>query len=797
MVSRRKSLLMSAPLVILATAGVQSVSADEATTPPASTPVTANQEPALLEEIIVTVEKQASGRPLQIVPIAVTSIDSTTMQDQHVENIVDVGHMAPNVVLDSSGTLFGTAAFTIRGVGSRTSTASEDPAVAVTQDGMPLSLQTGLAELGTFDTEQVQILRGPQGVLQGVGAAGGAVTFTTPLPTDTFHADASVTAGNFDTIGATSTIQGPLSENVLGKIAVYEQRTAGYYNNTTDEGTYAVAPDNPTGTEPQHSTGLVGGTQVVVVKPTFLFNLSDTAKLKVFAQFESDNDGATAAIAIDPNYLPGTQVKAVTRFGYTPTTNDTYQTNISTLGWTHITEEHLIGELDLNVGPGVWTTNAAIRNVNYNSVYNNAGTPFNILLVYTQEENRQASIESRWSGSLTDNLNFLSGIYLFDDNLPVQVINANNVGELGNKLVDTANVNSPLNMDNQLIQYNQKTTSAALFFNFDYDILSNLTFSAGARYQYERKIFDVQPGTAVATAANPNPAVQYCTTGTLNNCPSTWYEPSKSWNTPTPRAVLSWRATQDFMTYISYTRGWAAGNFNGSPSTLQAALDPANPETVNSYEFGFKSELFDHHVRANVALFDEKFNDIQRSATSAINGIHVQTLVNAASATIKGAEAELDWLPFQGVKLFATGGFTNAVYDKFTVSTLPADAYNPAEQLTPTELSFSNLPRWTTDGGGSYTFGLPNVDGKFTFTADYSWRSMQFGDFGNTPQEVISAYGLLNSSISHTAGPWTVSLWGRNLTNKYYDEAAAISGTFQQYPGIPRTYGLTAYLTIK
>jgi iron complex outermembrane receptor protein len=244
------------------------------------------------------------------------------------------------------------------------------------------------------------------------------------------------------------------------------------------------------------------------------------------------------------------------------------------------------------------------------------------------------------------------------------------------------------------------------------------------------------------------------------------------------------------MTYVSYTRGWAAGNFNGNPSTLNAALVAANPETVNSYEIGFKSELFDHHFRANVALFDEKFNDIQRTATSVTaDGAHIQELLNAASATIKGAEVELDWLPIQGAKLFATGGFTNAVYNNFT-SSFQTDTYNPNEPTT--ELSFQNLPRWTTDAGGTYNFSVPKVDGRFAFTADYSWRSMQFGDFGNTPQEIIKAYGLLNANISHTAGPWTVSLWGRNLTNKYYYEAVAITGGFQQFPGVPRTYGLTA-----
>ena len=98
MVSRKTSLLMSAPLVILCTAGARPAAADEPPTPAAPA---AAETPMLLEEIIVTAEKQASGRPLQIVPIAITAIDAGTIQEQHVQNIVDIGHMAPNVVLDA------------------------------------------------------------------------------------------------------------------------------------------------------------------------------------------------------------------------------------------------------------------------------------------------------------------------------------------------------------------------------------------------------------------------------------------------------------------------------------------------------------------------------------------------------------------------------------------------------------------------------------------------------------------------------------------------------------------------
>ena len=780
MIRFKTSLLMGAPLVVLCAAGPRPLHAQQA---PAQS---ADAAPMLLEEIIVTAEKMGSGRPLQQVPIAITGIDADQIQTSHMMNVQDVGRMAPDVYLDTSGTLLGTAAFTIRGVGERTSTASIDPAVAASQDGMVLSLQTGLSGLSTFDTASVQILRGPQGVLEGVGAAGGAVEFATPLPSDTFRATAAVTAGNYNLIGATNVVEGPLSDNVLAKVAIFEQHVAGYYENTTDEGTYKPTAANPTGVEPQHASGLVSGTQTFIIKPTFLLTFSDELKLKIFAQYESDIDGGSATEAINPNPAPGTQPKYLTVFGYTPTWQP-YQTNISTPGYTHIFEEHLIGQLEWTLGNGVWTTIAAVRNVDFYSIYNNAGSPFNVILVNTTEQNRQASIESRYSAQATERISYVVGTYEFTDNLPVTVINSTNQAELGKPLLAPANINSPLNLDSQLIQYNQKTEMAAVFGNVDYRLLEHLTLSAGVRFQYEHKNFDIQPGANAA-------GVVYCTPGTLNNCPTTYYDPAKSWTITTPRAVLSYEATPDILTYASYAKGWGAGNFNGSPSTLGAALIAADPETVNNYEIGLKSEWFEHRFRANIAVYDEDFDNIQRTAITSLNGAHVSTLLNAATANIRGAEVELAALPFTGFKVFASGGAVFTKYDSFTQSVAP-NAYNPTEPLT--ELSFNNVPKWTTDGGFAYTFRRAQSGGEFEVASDYAWRSRQFGDFNNTPQAILPAYGLLNASLTYTQGPWSVSAWGRNLRNTFYAEAAQLASGWTLYPGQPRTYGLTATLTLR
>jgi len=775
MPGRRVSLLVGTAIAMASTAYPLWAQAQDATDQ------SSNSEVKGLQEVVVTAEKQATGRSVQKVPIAITALDAETMAEQHIESLSDVGHLAPGVTLDQMGTLPGSAGFEIRGISLRSSSSSIDLPNAVMQDGMPLTLQNGVTYLGTFDTQSVEVLRGPQGVLQGVNAAGGAVTFTTPLPSSTFHASGSFTFGNFDEVKASGVVEGPLDDIISAKIAVAETHIDGYYNNTTGQGTYKVAPGNPSGVAPQYPTGLIGGTQSVVVKPTFLIEPNEDMKIKIFAQFEDDIMGGSSPIAINPNPAPGPASKFLTVFGYTPSVQP-YQIAIATPGFSHNSEEHVIGEFDWNVAGGSWTTIASFRNVNYNALYNAAGSPFNINLNTQTEQNRQFNIDSHFNGQLTEDLKYLAGVYLFYDNLPTRYIASTNLAELGKPLAVPSNPNSPLNMNNQFVDYNQRTKSAATYGNLDYSITQDLTLSVGARYQYESKDLHIDPGTT-------NSGVVYCTTGTLNNCPNTYYDTSKAWYTLTPRSVLSWQATSDLMAYFNYSKGWSAGNYNApQASTVVAVLTPVNPQTVDSFEVGVKGQWFDRRFRTNLALYDQQFDNIQKTAISSINGIHVTTLLNAAKADIKGVEAELTAMPIEGLRLNASAGYVMASYSQFDVS-LPTNAYAPG--YVGTNLAFQLVPKWTTDVGASYSFELPRFAGDFDINTDYSWRSMQYGDFYNTPQVIVKPYGLLNASLNYTAGEMTYSLWGQNLQNTFYSLSSSINAGWIENPGIPRTFGMT------
>jgi len=104
---------------------------------------------------------------------------------------------------------------------------------------------------------------------------------------------------------------------------------------------------------------------------------------------------------------------------------------------------------------------------------------------------------------------------------------------------------------------------------------------------------------------------------------------------------LTYQAARDLLAYASWTKGFRSGNYNGRATTPQAALTPANPESVHSSEIGVKSDLFEHTLRMNVAAFYEDYKDIQAVLTANVAGPVTQFLLNAASATVKGVELGL------------------------------------------------------------------------------------------------------------------------------------------------------------
>jgi iron complex outermembrane receptor protein len=715
-------------------------------------------EQAGIEEVIVFARKKSSGENVQSVPIAISAFSAVALQDAHVEDIAELGRLAPNVQTDTVGTTPGLVNFTIRGVGLNGSIRSIDPAVNVVVDGMTLGYTVG-AVVDTFDLQSVEVLRGPQGVLFGRNTTGGALVLRTAPPSDTFRTRVRLIAGNFDRLEGQAVVEGPLlGESILGKVSLSEKYSTGGIENT-NQGTFVPSLANPSGAPLEHGTGKIPKTQEIVVKPSFLFRLRDTDRLTLFTQYQNYRDGGTAPINFVPSSAVGGPVALQTVYGFAPPSGD-YIANTANPGYSRIEAEHVIAQLDNTFGAtGALTSILAYRFISFDSSIDLLGSPF--VLTYlpdNRESNHQVSLESRYNVSLTERLNLLAGIYAYSGTTSV----------LENRITSGAAV-TPNNLVYIRTQWRQNDETAAAFTNLEYKLFDPLTLSVGARYGWEKKQMQISP-------------LKSCVGAGFDNCPLNFVEGSKHWTDVSPRAALTYQVMPDVLAYVSWTKGFRSGNYNGRATTAQAALTPANPESVRSTEVGVKSELFNHSLRMNVTGFYEDYKDIQQILTANVAGPVTQFLLNAASAKVKGVEAETTWLPVRALKLIGTMGYTHARFDQFTAP-LPAGVVG-------TSLRFARVPEWTYSAAAEYGLAVGSLPGAFTFHVDYSWRSGMFTDLTNTPALYLKGYGLVDADLSYRADHWRVSLFGKNLQNTVYYENNARSFSYVAFGGSPRTYGV-------
>lgn len=723
------------------------------------------QEPAAsgastegLGDIVVYAQKKARGEQLQKVPMAISAIDSKTIEASHAIDIRDVGRLVPNAQLDGVGTFPGFANFFMRGVGVSTSVRSLDPAVNIVQDGMVIGYQAG-AVLDTFDTEGIEVLRGPQGVLFGRNASGGAVNLRSKRPTGKSEASFKVTLGNANTVETRTGLETAIVEDkVYARLAVLTRNNDGFFHNG-NSGTFVTVPTNPNPTgaaAATHPEGRVGGSDEVVVKSTWVFNIADTTKFTLLGQYLNFQNGGGATRSY---FIPGsTPRQQQTAWGYTPA-DKKWGVNLGTPGYTDIKGFHIIGELSQDIGPGVLTAIGAYRKISYDATLNVGGDPFDALIFPDNEEDaKQSSFEARYNISLGDRLDLLVGAFYFN-------LKENVFEKRLTRLPTTTSKRYTVNV------WDQDVKSYAGFANVDFHVTPELTASAGVRYSKDTKRMHIQPLTN-------------CPGQSFDSCVLTFLNAKKSWDDVSPRFVVNYKIQPTIMLYASYSRGYRAGNFNARAPSAGGAVTPANPETVASYEVGVKSDLLDNKLRINLGYYRQKYDDIQRIVQFSIPGESpAQQLFNAAKATIQGIELETAFAPVRGLRFDGSLGYTDAKYNSFNNLTgLPPG-------VSPTSLRFDRVPKWTAYVGGSYEADLGG-DSTLSFRTGYTWRSHVFTDVLNTPVLEQKAYGLWDANISYERERWSVSVFGRNLANTEYAEIKGANIGYNASGGMPRYYGV-------
>jgi iron complex outermembrane receptor protein len=229
---------------------------------------------------------------------------------------------------------------------------------------------------------------------------------------------------------------------------------------------------------------------------------------------------------------------------------------------------------------------------------------------------------------------------------------------------------------------------------------------------------DAARDDAIAGAGSPEEAAAIEAALTCNSP-----DGKEKWDRFTPRIALDYRFTDNVMGYMSYAQGFRSGGWNGR-ATTPASIGPYDPEIVDSYELGFRTDLLDQTLRLNVTGFFSDYKDKHESSIYQFGCCATETIVeNAAQAEIYGLEIESTWAPTDKFLGRLAVGYNKGDYKEFitNVGGTPVDISDT--------FAFGFAPEWNVNVGADYYQPVGNGD-MLVFRANYAWADETVGNFG-------------------------------------------------------------------
>ncbi|WP_338465566.1 TonB-dependent receptor [Novosphingobium sp. ZN18A2] len=782
-----------------------------------------------LKQIVVTAQKRVERE--NDIGMSIQAVGSEELTRLGIKDTADLSKVTPG--LNFTPSAYGTPIFTIRGVGFQDTSLAASPTVSVYVDEVPLpfSVMTAGASL---DLQRVEVLKGPQGILFGQNATGGAINYIANKPTDTFSAGADVSYGRFDQLDAQVFVSGPLSDSLKYRVAVRRQSMDDWQHGFTgpmssgqqDLWTGRVMLQfEPTNTF--RATLNVNGwrdrsdTQVPQFFGVVPLNPLNGVDPRILAYPLAPHDpraaDRSACINNSPFNEPFNTIPPP--YGFTPDRPTTASNCTSLARDNSFYQIALRMELDLSDSVTL-TSVSAYEHFKRDQPVEGDG------LIYQDYESQQRGYidtlyqELRLSGSFSTTGNWIVGVnYERDktyDNFLQSYGNSGAVPTLGILL-------GPTNPQNR-----QKTQTYAVFGNVQVPLTDTLSVYAGGRYtkvnkDYQGCAHDSGDGTwSLASQAIQNLLAfvnGYITQAEYlagqgpgvdagpGACATTG--PGPTFNPATPdffntldqdnfsfRAGVDWKPIPDTLIYANISRGFKAGGFPTVATSSYTQLEPAVQEQLTAYELGVKSTLFDRHMQLNAALFyyDYKDKQILGSLTDPVFGA-LPALVNVPKSEVKGFEVSTQIAPFAGFNMSAGVSYAKSrvIGDYYNY-----DPFNPMPVNFKDE-PFPNAPPWQAYGDAQYTFALTDsLDAFFGGTINYQSSTRQFFyDQGPNPVQPadlleIPARTLVDLRAGIEKGPWTLQFWGRNVFNKWYwTQATHTNDALLRFTGMPATYGMT------
>ncbi len=719
-----------------------------------------------LEEIVVTAQKREQNQ--QQVPVAITSYSSIELEQKAINTIVDLEKSSPNTQFRASRATNSTLTAYIRGVGQQDPLWGFEPGVGVYVDDIYYA-RPQAAVMDVFDVERIEVLRGPQGTLYGKNTVGGAIKYITKKMTGDATVKASLAAGTFGQQDLTLSGQLPLIEDKLYVGAAISNMTRDGYG-TVDTG-YDIATGTFNSSEENYNKDVSVARISVEYTPT-------EALFFRFAMDKTDDDS---------NQICGTQSTQTTLTHpatgelflasgdpYDSACGTTHKSNVENEGFSFTAQYDISEQLALKY---VY----ADREGETQQFIDFEATPLDSFDVPASYSDEQQSHELQVNYD-TERLSLVGGVYYFEGNSAGSfdvVLN-------GAPFMDGSHLGLGIGGD-------VDTESLSFYLNGSYSLTDTLTLTAGIRSTEDDKNSNIQrllyntvnsfpystnQGSAF-TFGNPADDVQLATFTDISDA-----DADNSWSEISPSAKLDWRMNDDVMFYVSYSEGFKSGGFDmrGNASTNPNVANGYDPETVETWEAGVKSQLMNDRLRLNFTVFDMDYTDMQLTVQTAQPApiFFSSDVVNAGTAEIKGAELEVLAQLSEGLSATLAVGHMNA--ELIEVISAGVDVSATWEML--------NAPNWTGQLGFSYDMDLGDA-GSLVLNTAASYRDAS-RNFNNTTCscDQDKSYTLVDIGANwySAEGNWSASLYVKNLGDEEYKTGGYNLGSGElAFYGAPRT----------
>ena len=688
------------------------------------------QETTVFEPVIVTAQKREQS--IYDVPVAISAFTAETIEKQGISGLTDIGKFVPNLNVTefSAGHTSSVNAF-IRGIGVQDHLITTDPGVSVYVDGVYLGRQVG-QNWSLANIERVEVLRGPQGTLYGRNSIGGAINIITRQPGDEDGGRVSLTAGSRGRLNADFYTNMKFSDQ-------FAMSLTGAFQHRDGLGRF-VNIENP--------RKEVGEMEDVSARVALKWSPTDRLSFLLTADGNNGDGGLRpydTLIDEVPNgalYNEDTSPPApVGGYRNSDTASNPYNNNTGQESQVEVTNEAQGISLTVDYA---FSDNMAFklllsdRHSEYKAGLDDDGMFDDWASFPEKGEADQQSAELQLTGDFGA-WDYVAGLYWFQE--------------------DGKNSQDPaiFDFDPGDFLLEQSVDSQAVYANVGYNFSEDFRVSGGARYTKDDK-------TAHTNLAIAGGAIRLDETN------------SRDWSETSWDLSASYGLSGGLTAYGTIQSGYQSGQFPPRPYCLLGSFfggfDPLSDDpnycfvandnvTALNYEAGLKGELFGS-LQFSIAVFSTDYSDLPyQVSTTTGGGFNTENII--VDQTSRGIEWESTWLVTDAFRLHTTLGYIDA----------DVDDPNPAAvaPLTP-ELTASVSPE----------FSFPLGGGNLTLRADWSFRDSMYGEPSSDPGRFtkIDSRDIINFDITYepAGGDWTLSAYGKNVTDERYDNARLNTGSY-------------------